>query len=166
MNRAELRGLRAAAEALNPNVGERFAIVEGDRVRAFDLSEEKADNWRETFFPGADIVRMAELFAEKETVEGMTPEEFAALSPAEQETARGIEAVSALPDHECIPEMCPDCNPLPVPDEDESDMVCPECGDPDCSRPFGHLTEADERSVAEDIAYHEAKDEGRIRRRK
>jgi hypothetical protein len=117
LNRAELRGLRAAAEALNPNVGERFAIVEGDRVRAFDLSEERAEDWRETFFPMADVVSMAELF-------------------------------------------------LPEPDKDESDMVCPECGDPDCSRPFGHPTEDDERSIAEDIAYHEAKDEGRIRRHK
>jgi hypothetical protein len=155
LNLAQLKGLREAAETLG--FAGSFAVIEGNRVHVFDIPRDRAELWRVLYFPKAKVVPMTDLFPEEpETVEGMTPAEFAALSPSEKETARGIDGLVSLSD--------PDVSEA---EKDRSDDVCP-CGDPDCSRPFGHpedLSEADARSIKDDELYHEAKDEGRLRPR-
>jgi hypothetical protein len=64
MNDTQTRAMRQAAADLHPEAGPRVAIVEGGRVRALDLPQDQAEDWRDGFFPCADVVPMSGLAAD------------------------------------------------------------------------------------------------------
>lgn len=54
MTNAQLQALRELAAP--PPGRPRFAIVQGSRVYAVDLDRAQAEDWRENFYPCADVV--------------------------------------------------------------------------------------------------------------